>query len=33
MSKKEKLIEKFMTKPLRKDLTYEELEKLKEILK
>lgn len=32
MSKKEKLIEKFMTKPLRKDLTYEELEKLFEML-
>lgn len=31
MSKKEKLIEKFMTKPLRKDLTYEELEKLFEM--
>jgi len=32
MSKKEKLIEKFMAKPLRKDLTYEELEKLFEML-
>lgn len=31
MSKKEKLIEKFMTKPLRNDLTYEELEKLFEM--
>jgi len=32
MSKKEKLIEKFMAKPLRRDLTYEELEKLFEML-
>lgn len=28
MTKREKLVEKFLTKPLRKDLTFDELEKL-----
>ena len=28
MTKREKLLEKFMTKPFRKDLTFEEMEKL-----